>query len=60
MSNENGRQMLVLGRKKGERIRINDTVEVVVLDIQQGCVQFGIDTPRAPPIRPGRSCRKPR
>ena len=50
LSQEDGRQMLVLNRRKGERIRINDTAEVVVLDIQEGRVQLGIGIPLdAPP-----------
>jgi hypothetical protein len=46
LSQADGRQMLVLNRRKGERIRINDTVEVVVLDIQEGRVQLGVVIPR--------------
>jgi len=40
--------MLVLGRRPGERIRINDTTDIVVLAIRNGQVELGIE--RAPGV----------
>lgn len=37
--------MLVLSRKKQERIRIGDDVSIVVLDVRGHRVQLGIDAP---------------
>lgn len=37
--------MLVLTRKAGERIRIDRTIEVVVLAVQKGKVRLGISAP---------------
>jgi carbon storage regulator len=38
--------MLVLSRKSGQKIRINDTIVITVLDVQHGLVKVGIDAPR--------------
>lgn len=38
--------MLVLSRKLGQKIRINDTIVLTVLDVQNGVVKLGIDAPR--------------
>jgi carbon storage regulator len=38
--------MLVLTRKVGQKIRINDTIEVVVLDMKNGQAKIGIEAPR--------------
>jgi carbon storage regulator len=39
--------MLVLTRKKGQRIRIGSTVEVTVLEVHGGSVKLGFEaTPR--------------
>lgn len=43
--------MLVLGRKVGERIRIGDDVEVVVVGIKERRVLIGIAAPKAVPIQ---------
>ena len=37
--------MLVLSRKKGEAIRINDDITVTVVDIQGDKVRLGIEAP---------------
>ena len=37
--------MLVLSRKKNERIRINDDIELVVVEIRGDKVRLGIDAP---------------
>lgn len=42
--------MLVLTRKKGEEIRISDTITVVVVDIQGDRVRLGINAPRDVPV----------
>ena len=39
-----GRQMLVVDRAKGERIRINATTEIVILEIGPGQVRIAIET----------------
>lgn len=38
--------MLVLGRKKGERIQIGESIEVVVLAVRRSSVKLGIVAPR--------------
>ena len=37
--------MLVLSRKKGQTIRISDSISVTVLDIQGGKVKLGLSGP---------------
>jgi carbon storage regulator len=37
--------MLVLSRKRGQRIRISDTISITVLEIQGGKVKLGLDGP---------------
>lgn len=37
--------MLVLSRKPGERIIIDDTITLVVVEIRGGKVRIGIDAP---------------
>ena len=37
--------MLVLSRKRGQRILIGDTISVTVLDIQGGKVKLGLSGP---------------
>jgi carbon storage regulator len=37
--------MLVLTRKKGQRIRIGSTVEVTVLEVRGGSVKLGFEAP---------------
>jgi carbon storage regulator len=43
--------MLVLTRKKGQRVRIGSTVEVTVLEVRGGCVKLGFDAPEDISIR---------
>ena len=38
--------MLVLARKIGEKIILNDNIEVIVLDTNQNTVQQGINAPK--------------
>ena len=38
--------MLVLARKVGEKIILNDNIEVIVLDSNQNTVRIGINTPK--------------
>lgn len=42
--------MLVLTRKAGERIIINDTIVLEVLEVQGNRVRLGIQAPRGVPI----------
>jgi carbon storage regulator len=37
--------MLVLTRKKGQRIRIGSTVEITVLEVRGGSVKLGFEAP---------------
>ena len=39
--------MLVLSRKEGEKIIIDDNIEVTVLESENGQVQLGIDAPQS-------------
>ncbi len=38
--------MLVLSRKKGERIIIGENIEVTIIDIQGDVIKLGIDAPK--------------
>jgi len=38
--------MLVLTRKKGQSVIINDNIEITVLEVQGDQVRLGIDAPR--------------
>ena len=42
--------MLVLSRKLGEKIFINDNICITVVDIDRGKIRLGIDAPRDVPI----------
>ncbi|HYV34092.1 MAG TPA: carbon storage regulator [Gemmataceae bacterium] len=42
--------MLVLTRKLGEKIFINDNICITVVDIDRGKIRLGIDAPREVPI----------
>jgi carbon storage regulator len=42
--------MLVLSRKKNERIVINDEISVVVVEIRGDKVRLGIEAPKAVPV----------
>ncbi len=39
--------MLVLSRKEGEKIIIDDKIKVTVLETENGQVQLGIDAPKS-------------
>jgi carbon storage regulator len=45
-----GSAMLVLSRKLGERIIINDNICITVVDIDRGKIRLGIEAPREVPI----------
>ena len=38
--------MLVLARKVGEKIILNDNIEIIVLDSNQNSVRIGINAPK--------------
>jgi carbon storage regulator len=38
--------MLVLSRKLGEKIQINDNICITVVDIDRGKIRLGIEAPR--------------
>lgn len=38
--------MLVLSRKAGQKIRINDNIVITILEAQNGLVKIGVDAPR--------------
>ncbi len=42
--------MLILTRKRNERIMIGDSIEVVIVDIRGEQVQLGINAPREVPV----------
>ena len=42
--------MLVLSRKLGEKIMINDNIVVTIIDIDRGKIRIGIEAPRDVPI----------
>lgn len=42
--------MLILTRKLGEGIRVNDDVSIKIVDIRGGQVRLGIDAPRSVPV----------
>ena len=42
--------MLILTRKRGERIRIGEHIEVVVTEMRRGLVRLGISAPPGVPI----------
>lgn len=42
--------MLVLSRKLGEKIYINDNICITVVDIDRGKIRLGIEAPRDMPI----------
>lgn len=39
--------MLILNRKKGERLIIGDNIEITVIDVQGESVKLGITAPRS-------------
>ncbi len=38
--------MLIFSRKQGEKIRVGDEIEIVVLGMKKGQVRLGINAPR--------------
>jgi carbon storage regulator len=42
--------LLILTRKRNERIMIGDSIEVIVVDIRGEQVQLGINAPKAVPV----------
>lgn len=42
--------MLILSRKLGEKIYINDNITITVVDIDHGKIRLGIEAPRDVPI----------
>jgi carbon storage regulator len=42
--------MLILSRKRNEKIKIGDDTEITVVDIRGDQVQIGIDAPRSVPV----------
>lgn len=42
--------MLVLQRKKGERIRIGDDITVIVVEVRGDKVRLGIEAPKDVPV----------
>ena len=42
--------MLVLSRKKGERLVIRDNIVVTVVDLGNGKVRLGVEAPREVPV----------
>ena len=38
--------MLVLSRKKGERILVGDNISIVVVEVKEGRVNLGIEAPK--------------
>lgn len=45
-----GSDMLVLSRKLGEKIYINENICITVVDIDRGKIRLGIEAPRNVPI----------
>src|SRR5437764_13461802 len=45
-----GSDMLVLSRKLGEKIYINDNICITIVDIDRGKIRLGIEAPRDVPI----------
>jgi len=42
--------MLIIGRKKDQKIMISDNIEIIVLEIGRNRVRFGINAPKDVPI----------
>lgn len=45
--------MLVLSRKKGEVIRVNDDISIYVVDIRGDKVRLGVEAPKDTPVHRG-------
>ncbi len=50
--------MLVLSRKRGERIVIGPNIELTVVDIRGNTVRLGVDAPRDVSIHRQEVCRR--
>ena len=50
---ENGKNLLVLSRRRDQTLVIGDNVEVTVLEIKGGQVRLGINAPKAVPVHRG-------
>jgi carbon storage regulator len=53
---QGGFQMLVLGRKAGEVIRIDDDIVITVVSVGHGRVRIGIDAPKESRVLRGELC----
>ncbi len=42
--------MLVIGREVGEIIVIGDDIRIMVVQVRDGVVRFGVDAPRDVPV----------
>lgn len=42
--------MLVLSRKRGERIHIGEDIVITVVDVDRGKVRIGVEAPRDVPV----------
>jgi len=42
--------MLILTRKEGEKVIINDNIVIEILEIDRGTIKMGIDAPKEIPI----------
>lgn len=42
--------MLVIGREVGEIIVIGDDIRIMVADVREGIVRFGVEAPREVPV----------
>ncbi len=47
---QEGRAMLVLSRKLGEKIYIGESICITIVDIDRGKIRLGIEAPRDVPI----------
>lgn len=43
--------MLVLTRKKGERVMIGDDIVITIIDVRGDSVRIGLDAPKGVPIQ---------
>lgn len=42
--------MLIISRKRSEKIKIGDDITIMIVDIEESQVQIGIDAPRSIPV----------
>ena len=50
--------MLVLSRKRGERIMIGNNIELTIVDVRGGTVRLGLDAPKEVAIYRGEVFRR--